>query len=458
MFETTRILLLDLSRGFREKLRHSPFLYLFFTIMLVFSLAMFALLTIVIFATKLPLTVPDVFFFIFFAFLMKASADMHRHYITAPQVSYALSTPTSHRRTIGSILVANLLVNLAIWLTFSLLFLVFLQLYQFPLWYLVDYLLFTSGVLAATILGAVIALHFFSPHPIRLLPTLVLLLFYGLVQLPLAVILTLPLVLLQGWWALSHAASSYRYVKRKTRTPDASNAKVRGILPSLFYREVTTLWRDRLFGSFVFMSIISALGTGFLYLHGTELLLPPALQRVMGDFLPSLFVFLGVYVVVLYTAVFPALNLFLTEEKTLWILQTVPVTADQVVLGKTSALLLCFVTALPYLAFIPIFMGTQNLPFLVWFLAFSFLASVMVAVPFGVKYAGKKSDILLLYSISLILFFVLSFVAIWVNILIAAQMEYIVLLLALLLMFGACGVFLSLKLSMRLLRSSSGIY
>jgi hypothetical protein len=455
MFETTKIILLDLYRGFRDKLHHAPFLYLFFTLMLIFSLAMFALLTITILSTRLHLTPSDLFFFLFFAFMMKAGADIHRHYITAPQVSYALSTPTSHRKTIAGILTADILINLGIWFTFSALFLVFLQLYNHPLWYPVEYALFSCGILAASILGAVIALHFFSPYQYRLAPTFILLAAYGVIQDPVFVTLTVPLILLQAWWALSHGTDSYQYVKRKARTPEASNAKVRGILASLFYREVTVLWRERLFTSFVFMSTVTALGTGFLYLHGTELLLPPALQKVMGDFLPSLFMFLGVYVVVLYTAVFPALNIFLTEDKTLWILQSMPVTANQVVLGKTSALGLCFITAIPYLAFIPVFVGTTNLPFLIWFLVFSYLFSIMVAVPFGVKYVGKKSDILLLYSLSLILFVVLSLVATWLNILLAERGGDIILLLSLLLMLVGCGLFLSYKLSVWMLRSSS---
>ena len=455
MLQTARIVLIDLSRGFRDKLRSSPFLYLFFALMIVFSLAMFAVLTITILATRLWLTESDVFLFIFFVFLMKAGADVHRFYITAPQVAYALSTPTSHRRTLGNIMGVILLVNFGIWFVFSLLFLGFMALYRSPLWYPLEYMIFSCGVLVAVLLGVVLALHFFSPHPIRLLPSAILLLCYSAIQSPLFVALTLPLVVLQGAWALSHATASYRYVKRKKRTADADAAKIRGILPSLFYREVTTLWRERLFGSFVSMSVMTALGTGFLYLHGAELFLPPALQRIMGEFLPTLFVFLGVYVVVLYTAVFPALNLFLTEEKTLWILQTVPVTAEQVVLGKTSALLLCFLTAIPYLAFIPVFVGVERVPFLLWFLAFSFLASVMVAVPFGVKYVGKKSDILLLYSLSLILFVVLSLVATWVNMLYAARDGHIAVLLGLLLLLVGCGVFLSLKISTRLLKRSS---
>lgn len=425
--------------------------------MVVFSLAMFALLTTTILQAQLPLTLSDVFFFIFFAFLMKTGSDVHRYFISSPNIFYALATPTSQRRTTGEVLFALVLVNLGIWFVFSIVFLCFLQVYHLPLWYPVEYGLFSCGVLAASVLGGMLALQFFSPHPLRLLPTLVLLFSYSLVQNPVFVAATLPLIILQAWWMLSHAVESYRFVRRKERIPDAANARVRGVLSSMFYREVTVLWRERLFGSFVFMSVTTALGTGYLYLHGAEFLLPPALQRVMGAFLPSLFMFLGVYVVVLYTAVFPALNLFLTEEKTLWILQSMPVTADQVVLGKMSALSLCFLTSIPYLAFIPIFVGVRNLPFLIWFSLFSFLISVMVAVPFGVKYVGKRSDILLLYSLSLILFVVLSLVATWLNLLLDLRHGEIVVLLVLLLAFAFCGLFLSFKISSRLLRSSTGL-
>ena len=455
MLDTTIILLKDQYRSFHAKLKGSPILYFFFGLMIIFSLAMFAVLTITIIENHFWLTVSDVFFFAFFVFLMKSAADTHRLFIIAPQVSYALSTPTSHRRILANFLLAILLVNLGIWFAFSGLYLWFMAVYHYPFWYPVEYATFSLGVVTAQLLGFTLAIHYFSPHQSRLIPSFVLLALYGFVRDPLVVVLTVPVVALLSVWALSHGASSYRYVKRKKRSADTSNARMRGILPSLFYREVTTLWRDRLFSSFVSMSIFTAFGTGFLYLHGTEFLLPPALQRMMGSFLPTLFIFLGVYVVVLYTAVFPALNIFLTEERTLWILQTMPVTADQVVLGKSSALVLCFLTALPYLAFIPIFIGLDRVLFLAWFLAFSYLTSVMVALPFGVKYVGKKSDILLLYSLSLILFVSLSLVATWVNLLSTGPVVVFVSILVFLLLLVAVGVFVSLKLSGRLLRSST---
>jgi hypothetical protein len=125
-----------------------------------------------------------------------------------------------------------------------------------------------------------------------------------------------------------------------------------------------------------------------------------------------MFVFLGVYVVVVYTAVFPALNLFLNEEKTMWIIRHVPVKNDVLIYGKTSALALCFLTSIPFIPYISIFIGFDQIVFLIWLLVFSYIAGVIISVPLGVKYVGKKSDIMLLYSVAMMLFAILGTAAI----------------------------------------------
>ena len=226
------------------------------------------------------------------------------------------------------------------------------------------------------------------------------------------------------------------------------------MLHALFLREVTGIWRDRLFFSFVSMSVLTALGTGYLFLYGTDLFIPESIQQYISGFLPSLFVFLGCYVVVMYTAVFPALNLFLSEEKTMWILRSLPVSNETIVYGKTLALSLCFLTTLPFLAVIPLFLGVADLLFLLWFLGFSFLAAVSIALPLGVKYVGKKSDILLLYSVAMILFVLLSVVGAGMNLLRSHSTLPILPLCLLLLCLELTILFLSLKLSTRLLALS----
>lgn len=451
MFETSHLLIKELSRNFQRKIRTSPFLYAFFSAMIFFSLVMFAFLTFFILTTDMSFNFMDVFFAVFFLLLMKSASDMHTLFVSSPQASYAFSTPVSHQRTVGNIILVIVAVNLLIWFSFSLLYLGVLHLLRIPLPYFMEYCLFSINVLIAILLGCSLCFHFFSQKQYRMIPTIILLLFFYISQNLLFVASMFPLAVVHCLWSMSHPMDSYRFVKRKKRASEQAQVRSHGILHTLFIREVTGIWRERLFTSFIFMAIITALGTGYLFLYGTDLFIPVSLQRYVGGFLPSLFVFLGCYVVVMYTAVFPALNLFLTEEKTMWILRNLPLKNETIVYGKTLALSLCFITTLPFLAIIPIFLGADDILFLLWFLCFSFLSAVILAVPLGAKYVGKKSDILLLYSIAMILFILLSVVGSGMNLLRAATSYSILPLCLLLLGLEGCLLFLSLKFSARLL-------
>jgi hypothetical protein len=429
----------------------SPVLYFFFTAMILFSVVMFGFLAFFLLHTNTTFDFLDVFYVVFFLLMMKSASDLHTYYIAAPQVGYALATPAPHQKTVGNIVLAIVGVNLFLWFSFSALFLLVIFALRVPLNYPIEYLLFSIDILVAVLLGCSLSLHFFSSRRYLLIPTLVLLLFIWISQSMLFIALMLPLAVLQCVWSVSHSLDSFRFVSRKERTKERAFVHIRGLIRTLFYREVTVVWRDRLYFSFVFMSVTTALGTGYLYLYGTDLFIPESIQRLIQGFLPSLFVFLGCYIVVMYAAVFPALNLFLTEEKTLWILRNLPLKNETIVYGKTLALSLCFLTTLPYLAFIPVFLGGKDILFLLWFLGFSFLAAVIIAVPLGVKYAGKKSDILLLYSVAMILFIILSIVGAGMNLLRHVFGLSILPLCLLLLLLEATLLFLSLKLSARLL-------
>jgi len=393
----------------------------------------------------------DVFYAMFFLLLMKSATDMHTHFITAPQASYALFTQVAHRKTVGEIVLAILLMNIGLWFSFSLLYILVLSALRIPLDYPMEYLLFSINIIIAILLGCSLSLHFFSRKKYQMIPTLVLLVFFWFSQNLLFVSCMFPLALLHCGWSLSHSLDSYRFVERKERTKEHTQVQLRGTLQTLFYREVTVIWRERLYLSFIFMSITTALGTGYLYLYGTDLFIPESIQKLVSGFLPTLFVFLGCYIVIMYTAVFPALNLFLTEEKTIWILRNLPLKNETIIYGKTLTLSLSFVTTLPFLAFIPIFLGLDDLLFLLWFLGFSFLAAIIIAIPLGVKYVGIKSDILLLYSIAIILFVLLSIVGAGVNLLRSATTLSILPLCLLLLLLELTMLFLALKLSIRLL-------
>ena len=454
MLETSRLLLLEITRNLRRKMRASPILYMFFSAMIFFSIVMFAFLTFFLLYTNMTFNVMDVFFMVFFLLLMKSASDMHTHFITAPQAAYALSTHVSQKKYVGQIVLTVVLVNMSLWFSLSLLYLLILSLLRLPISYPLEYLFFSISVLIAVLLGCCLSLHFFSSKQYRLIPTLLLLGFFWFSQNMLFVASMFPLVLLHCIWSLSHPLDSYRFVKRKQRASELAQVHPRGMLHALFLREVTGIWRDRLFFSFVSMSVLTALGTGYLFLYGTDLFIPESIQQYLSGFLPSLFVFLGCYVVVMYTAVFPALNLFLSEEKTMWILRSLPVSNETIVYGKTLALSLCFLTTLPFLAFIPLFLGVADLLFLLWFLGFSFLAAVSIALPLGVKYVGKKSDILLLYSVAMILFVLLSVVGAGMNLLRSHSTLPILPLCLLLLCLELTILFLSLKLSTRLLALS----
>ena len=451
MLETCRLLFTEIMRNLRRKMKSSPILYSFFSAMIFFSIVMFAFLTFFLLHTKTTFNFMDAFYAVFFLLLMKSATDVHTHFITAPQASYALSTHVAHRKTVGEIVLTILLMNIGLWFFLSLLYILVLSALRIPLNYPVEYLLFSINIMIAILLGCSLSLHFFSLKQYRMIPTLVLLMFFWFSQSLLFIACMFPLAILHCGWSLSHPLDSYRFVKRKERTKERAQVHLRGSLQTLFYREVTVIWRERLYFSFISMSITTALGTGYLYLYGADLFIPESIQKLVSGFLPTLFVFLGCYIVIMYAAVFPSLNLFLTEEKTMWILRNLPIKNETIIYGKTLALSLSFLATLPFLAFIPIFLGVDDMLFLLWFLGFSFLAAIIIAIPLGVKYVGKKSDILLLYSVAMILFVLLSIVGAGMNLLRSSVTISILPLCVLLLLLELSALFLSLKLSTRLL-------
>jgi hypothetical protein len=411
---------------------------------------MFAFLTLFLMQNKADISLLDVFFGIFFIFFMKSTHDFHTHFINSPYLSYTFSTQVSQTKTIREIFLVVFFVNTGIWFSFSGLY--FLTLYSLGIniYYPIEYLVFSTGVIIAIFLGCSIALHFFSSLRYRLLPNVILLGFYWFSQSMTFIALTFPLALLHLIWSLSHAMDSYLFVNRKERIEDKSQVKIRDIIPTICYREITVLWRDKLLFSFIFTSVTTALFTGYLAIYGTDLFLPETLKEYAGEFLPDMFVFLGIYIVVIYTAVFPSLNLFLNEEKTMWILRNLPISNDLIVKGKVLSLSLCFVTAVPFLAYVSIFIGLDNIIFLTWLLVFSYIAGIIVAVPLGAKYVGKKSDILLLYSVAMILFAVLGVSGnLGLNVMMINRDG--IFQLGAVLLVEICILYVSLKLSARIL-------
>ena len=452
MFETTKIVLTENTRSLIKKLKDAPFLYLMFSGMIIFSIVIFSFAAyfLINIETSLDISISDVFFIIFFIFFLKTVADFYNNFTKSHLVTYSLSTQVSQKRTAFEIFFAILLTELIIWFSFSLMFLFTLSIFRININYPFEYLLFTIGIITASCIGCAVSINFFSSKKYRLLPMLILLGFYFYVNHPLFVVFTLPIAVIHCAWSIKNSMDSYLFSKRKERTKERSLIKIQGTIKAQFHRETTVLWRDKLLLSFIFTSVTTGLFSGYFFLYGDEILIPEALRETLGGFLPSMFLFLGIYVVVMYTAVFPALNLFLNEEKTMWIIRYLPVKNDTVIYGKVSALALCFLTTIPFIPYISIFTGLDRLGFLLWFLVFSYIAGVIISVPLGVKYVGKKSDILLLYSVSIILFLVLGLMVSFIN-LIEKFYPYPIIFYLIILVFEIFILYFSLKASSQIL-------
>jgi hypothetical protein len=300
------------------------------------------------------------------------------------------------------------LVNLGIFVLFSSLFMVFLSLLRVRFGYPVEYAQILLGIILGIILGSSIAVHFFGPHRLRLIPAgLIIAGFYFFRSIP-ALLLLILCTVLYLVWSLGFAVDSYQFVARKKRRQEQLQTKIHPVRTAIFYKETITLWRDKLLPSFVFTAALMGGFAGYLTVFGENLFIPQRFQQMALSFLPSAYGILGIYIVVVYTAVFPTLSMFLNEEHTLWILRHLPVREKTVIQGKVFALALPFVASLPFLAYYGAFTGIQYLLFSFWLLVFAFLAGIIISLPIGAKYLGKKSDILVLYCVSLLVFVVVG--------------------------------------------------
>ena len=452
MFETTKVILKENTRNLFKKIKETPVLYFLFTCMILFSVIVFAytayFLTVI--DIGFIISLEDVFFTVFFVFMLKTIADFYNHFVKSPQVSYSLSTQINQKRTIFEIFLAIFLIQFIIWLSFSSLFLLIAVFFRFNIYYPMEYLFFTFGVIASVFIGGAISINFFSTKRYRLIPILILLIFAYQSRTMLFIVLTLPLALLHISWSIKNGMTSYLFSKRKERIKERSQVKIRNIIKTQFYREITVLWREKLLFSFILTSVVTGFFSGYFYLYGEEIFIPEVVRRSVDDFLPAMFMFLGVYVVIIYTAVFPGLNLFLNEEKTMWIIRHLPVDNDAIIFGKTSALTLCFLTSIPFIPYISIFIGLDRIVYLFWFLIFSYIAGFIVSVPIGVRYVGKKSDIMLLYSVAMLLFGILGAMSTIGNF-IEKNFNYPFLMYTLILLIELLVLYISLKISSKLL-------
>lgn len=410
--ESVRVYALELteiSRGLGKKAEESPVLYAWFSLILIFSVVMAARFTVLEMNTSFPINMEQIFFAVFFLFILKSSADFHRYFVDSRRIEYLFASPISHFSTSSGIFLGIFWINLGLWSLFSSAYISVLFLYGIPIGYPTLYLKFTLGVAFAIILGVIIAIHYFSPkRRLMLIPVLLisaLWYFHEIIHILILISLTFPYFL----WALKISPASFGYVVRKERRSAVPySKKPRNPVEAMRWKEITVLWRDRLVLSFLITAVSVGAGSGYLAIHMDTSIFPAHLRPYIVPALPFIFLFLGIFILSSYLFIFPALNTFLAEEKTLWLLKNLPASGKLIVSGKTGAMVLPFLTSLAFPFYFSIFTGLRFMSLTFSILILSFFLSTAISIPFGIRYAGKKSDVLLLYTISILLFTVLS--------------------------------------------------
>lgn len=408
MLDTYATILTETSRNLIRNARDNPVLYVMFTLMILFSVLVIAGLTVFGLQSELAINLRDIMIALFFVFLLKTAVDIYKYFINSEAVTYALTMPVPHWKTMGNIFLAVFWTQLGIWVFFSGIYSILLVLAGVNLGYPSEYLQFTFSVILAGFLGTSLALHFFSEKRWRLIGVPIIIGLYLYFDSIYVLIALIGISALYCFYSMHHVLDAYLFARRKKRRQTPTQRLFSTPLRSIFHKETTVMWRDNLYQSYIVTTAVTGAITGYLTIYGEEILIPEALRESLENLMPFLYVFIGGYIVTVYTAVFPTLNMFFNEEKTLWVLRHIPLSSETIVAGKASSILLSFITAIPFLAFYVAFTGFEYLGFATWLLIFSFLAGVILSLPLGVRYLGKKSDILVLYSVALLVFIISS--------------------------------------------------
>jgi len=408
MLETYNIILANASRNLKTNMKSSPFLYLLFTTISIFSVVMIGMLTLFFIENEVVIDIDDIFFIIFFLFVLKSSYDFYNYYSSSHSVCYALSSPVSHVKTVFEIFLMIFWVQLGIWVLFSSLYTLVLLLSGLNIGYPLIYLQFTFGIMLSSVIGTIFTLHYFSKKKYRLIPLSAML---GILYLHHDLIMIIFLLIISFIYlimSLKYALDSYQYVSHKKRKKEKLQLWIYNVKMAIFYKETTIIWREKLLFSMISSAVFLGGISGYLARFGEDSFIPESLKLIVSKLSPTSYAYFGIYVLTVYCSVFISLSFFLNEEKTIWLIRHLPIKAKTIVYGKLLGLILPFICTIPFIAFYSAFTSGEIIVFLVWFLIFSFLAGIIISFPLGAKYIGKKSDVLLLYSVSLIMFVILG--------------------------------------------------
>jgi len=416
MLETYNLILTDIIRNLKGNIKSSPILYFLFFVMMIFSIAMIAMLTMYFINNDISINLSDVFFVIFFMFLIKTSVDFYRYYINSKPFVYVLSLPTSILKSLFEIFLLIFWIQLGLWVFFSSIYHIFIYNIGINLSYPLIYFQFLFGVILSIILGTIIPIHIYSKKKYRIIPVAIFLICLWLWNDILSLIIITILSFLYLIISLNYSFDSYLYVHRKERKKESFIKFKSGLKKAIFLKETIILWRDKLLISILFTSVFIGFFSGYFAVFGESDFLPESLKMIVSLFSKEIYAFFGIYIMTIYSSVFISLNMFLNEENTLWIIRNMPISEKTIIYGKSLSLLLPFLCSIPFIAYFSAFTLGDSILYLIWFFIFSYLAGVIISFPLGAKYIGKKLDIMLLYSVSMIILFILGITYSFTNI------------------------------------------
>jgi len=409
MLETYNILLIDVIRNLKKNIKNSQFLYFLFIIMILFSILMIAMLTLYFIENDISVNLNDVFFVIFFMFLIKSSVDFYRYYISSKSFVYILSLPYSNLKLLLEIFLLIFCIQLGLWIFFSSIYNILIYYLGISLAFPELYLKFLFGVILSIILGIIIPIYIFNKQKYGIIPVLILLIILWFSNDLISLIIINFFSFVYLIISLNYAFNSYQYVHRKKRKQVSYYNWRSGFKKAIFLKETIVLWRDKLLFSILLTSVFIGFFSGYFAVFGDSDFLPESLKVIVTLFSKEIYAFFGIYIMTIYASVFISLNMFLNEQDTIWIIRNMPVSEKTIIYGKSLSLLLPFLCSIPFIAFFSAFTQGESLLFLIWFFIFSYFAGLIISFPLGAKFLGKKSDIMLLYSVSMLILFILGF-------------------------------------------------
>ena len=126
------------------------------------------------------------------------------------------------------------------------------------------YLKFTLGVMLACVLGSIIVLHYFSKKKYRLIPLGFIMFFLNQYNDIFTILILLIISFIYLLLSLRYCLDSYQFVGRKSWKKEKAQMWLSSIKKAVFYKEVISLWRERVLFSIIFTAVVIGIGAGYI--------------------------------------------------------------------------------------------------------------------------------------------------------------------------------------------------